>query len=634
MKTARQRAGLRRLPLRAAAFVVFICVAILAFSGWREWISRQVLLGAAEIEMENLARSLTQHGEDSLDLLDSSIIGAVSRLEVDGAAPDEIAKLRNAFAARKDAIERIHSLGVLDQDGNWLTAPGTVASTLSKDEFFRHHVYSTKREAYVGAPVRSLTDGEWVVTLSRRFNRPNGSFAGVVVGTISSNYLSRFYQRFDIGRNSSIVLLHSGGAVIARSQDNARYAGRDLSSAPLFQNSSLQGPSGGFASKSPLDGADRLNFFSRSGRFPIVLLATVQKNEMLAPWRSAAILRMSIVLGLVLLIAVIGTFLVRQLVLSKRMAAALAEKEASFRLLAEGSSDMVTRIGLDELIRYVSPSSRRIVGWGPKKLVGTPALASVHRDDLPEVRRLVDLMKRGELEEARVTYRTRHREKGEIWLESALCVTRDEADAIDGVVAISRDVTTQKNLEGKLETLAVEDGLTGLANRRCFDQHISDEWARAYRDRTSLGLLLIDLDHFKEYNDTYGHPAGDECLRTLAKVLTREAKRPGDLAARYGGEEFAIILPNTDAAACTLIAERIRHAIREAGIPHASNAPSALVTASIGGAACRPGMERSVGPVSLIEAADRSLYAAKDGGRDRLVMAGEVRNLLPAASGQ
>ncbi|MBI5261132.1 MAG: diguanylate cyclase [Bradyrhizobium sp.] len=634
MESARQRAGLRRLPLRAAAFVVFTCVAILAVSGWREWISRQVLLGAAETEMENLARSLTQHAEDSLDLLDSSIIGAVSRMEIDGTGPDAIAKLRNVFTARKDAIERIHSLGVLDQDGNWLTEPGTVISTLSNDEFFRYHVYSNKREAYVGRPVKSLADGEWVITLSRRFNHPNGSFAGVVVGAISSNYLSRFYQQFDIGRHSSILLLHAGGTVIARSQDSATYAGRDLSDRPLFRDPSLQGPGGAYALKSPLDGKDRLNFFSRSSRFPVVLLATVQKDEVLAPWRAAAITRMSVVLGLVLLIALIGTFLVRQLMLSKRMAAALAEKEASFRLLAEGSSDMVTRIGLDERIRYVSPSCRRIVGWGTSKLVGTPALAGVHPDDLPDVRKIVESMKRGELEEARVTYRTRHRDSGEIWLESTLCVTRDERDEIDGVVAISRDVTEQKNLEGKLEALAVEDGLTGLANRRCFDQRLSEEWARAYRDRTSLGLLLIDLDRFKEYNDTYGHPAGDDCLRALAKILAREAKRPGDLAARYGGEEFAIILPNTDAAGCALIAERIRQALRVAKIAHASNVPSALVTASIGGAACRPGMERSVGPVSLIEAADRALYAAKDGGRDSLVMSGEVHNLLSAASGQ
>lgn len=634
MESARQRAGLKRLPLRAAAFVVFTCVAILAVSGWREWISRQVLLGAAETELENLARSLTQHAEDSLDLLDTAIVGAVSRLEIDGTGPEVISKIRSVLTARKDAIERIHSLGILDQDGNWLTGPGTVTSTLSNDEFFRYHLYSNRREAYVGRPVKSLADGEWVITLSRRFNHPNGSFAGVVVGTISANYLSRFYRQFDLGRNSSILLLHEKGTVIARSQDNAKYAGRDLSDRPLFRDSSLQRPSGGYELKSPFDGKDRLNFFSRSSRFPVVLLATVEKDEVLAPWRAAAIARMSVVLGLVLLIAVIGTFLVRQLMLSKRMAAALAEKEASFRLLAEGCSDMVTRIGLDERIRYVSPSCRRIVGWGPNKLVGTPALGGIHPHDLSEVRKIVDSMKHGEMDEARVTYRTRHREKGEIWLESTLCATRDESDAIDGVVAISRDVTEQKNLEGKLEALAVEDGLTGLANRRCFDQRLSEEWARAYRDRTGLGLLLIDLDRFKEYNDTYGHPAGDDCLRMVANILAREAKRPGDLAARYGGEEFAIILPNTDAAGCAQIAERIRQAVCEAKIAHASNAPSMLVTASIGAAACRPGMERSVGPVSLIEAADRALYAAKDGGRDRLVMSGEVLNLLPAASGQ
>src|SRR6202011_3191998 len=96
---------------------------------------------------------------------------------------------------------------------------------------------------------------------------------------------------------------------------------------------------------------------------------------------------------------------------------------------------------------------------------------------------------------------------------------------IDGVIAISRDVTQQKDLEGRLETLAIEDGLTGLANRRRFDERLAEEWTRAYRERTSLSLLMIDIDQFKSFNDKYGHPAGDECLRTVARILAAEAKR-------------------------------------------------------------------------------------------------------------
>jgi diguanylate cyclase (GGDEF)-like protein len=189
-------------------------------------------------------------------------------------------------------------------------------------------------------------------------------------------------------------------------------------------------------------------------------------------------------------------------------------------------------------------------------------------------------------------------------------------------------------MENRLEALATEDSLTGLANRRRFDEGLREEWARAYRERSSVALLMIDVDHFKAYNDEYGHPAGDACLRQVASVIAAETQRASDLAARYGGEEFAMLLPNTDAAGCARIGEKIRRAIREAGFVHASNLPSGLVTASIGGAACRPSFERTAGLESLVEAADRALYAAKQAGRDRLVMSGAVADLLPLASGQ
>ena len=145
---------------------------------------------------------------------------------------------------------------------------------------------------------------------------------------------------------------------------------------------------------------------------------------------------------------------------------------------------------------------------------------------------------------------------------------------------------------------------------------------------------MIDVDHFKAYNDEYGHPAGDACLRLVARIIAAETQRAGDLAARYGGEEFAMLLPNTDAAGCARVGERIRSAIHGSGLVHSTNPAAGCVTASVGGAACRPVLERTAGVGSLLEAADRALYAAKDAGRNRLVMSGEVTTLLPKVSGQ
>ena len=633
MPVAYARSGWSRLPLWAAAFVALTCVAILGMSGWREWTAREAVLRSAEIEMANVARSLMQHAEDSFQILDSGIVGVVSRLELDGIDPVAIAKLRVVLDARARATQRVHGFLISDDRGNWLTSPGTVAATLSDDAFFRHHQLSPKREAHVGRPVKSLIDGEWIVPLSRRFNKPDGSFGGVVLATISSRYFAQFYEQFEIGRNSSIALIYGEGVIVAHHPNNQRFIGRNIGDSALFRDPALQRPSGVYHFKSALDDAERVSFFKRSERFPLTLMATVDRDALLGHWRGTLMSRLLFVVALVVIIAIIGAVLVRQRQRGQSMAAALVEKEASFRLLAEGSSDMVTRIGLDERLRYVSPSSISVVGWRANHLVGTPALAGINPEDRPHVQAAIEMMKRGDTEEARVTYRNAHRTSTEVWLESTMRVTRKDDGSVDGVVAISRDITEQKKLESRLEVLAAEDSLTGLANRRRFDEQLEAEWSRAYRDRTSLALLMIDVDHFKAYNDDYGHPAGDACLRAVARVIARETQRSSDIAARYGGEEFAVLLPNTDTAGCTRIGERIREAIRAAGLVHGANGPSGTVTASLGGVACRPALERTSGPGALVEAADQALYAAKQAGRDRLIMSGEVTRLLPKAAG-
>jgi diguanylate cyclase (GGDEF)-like protein/PAS domain S-box-containing protein len=620
MDAAPLKIGLARLPFRAASFVALVCVAILGMSAAREWSAREAVLKVAEVDQANLARSLTQHAEDSFDLLDTSILGAVTRLESDGTGRETLTKLQSILVARKAASKRVNALGIIDERGDWLASSGAMGKNLGDREYFRHHQQSTDRAVFIGRPVKSSMTGEWVVTLSRRFNHADGSFGGIVVASISARYFSEFYDQFDLGQSGTVSLVSIDGIILARVPDNSANVGRDVSEGTIFKAVRAGGSSGVNYLKSYLDGMLRISFHQQSSRYPFIVVVTRAQDEVLASWRQATIIRMAVVLGLVVLIAVMGFYLVRQLLRGQKMAAALASKEANFRVVAEGSSDMVTRIGLDEKVSYASPSSVRIVGWRPDQLVGTQALAGVNPQDLPRIQEVVAALKRGEIEETRITYRTRHRERAEIWVESTLRVTRNSGE-IDGVVAITRDVTQQKTLEGKLETLATVDGLTGLANRRRFDERLLEEWGRAYRERTCLSLLMIDLDNFKAYNDQYGHPAGDECLRAVAGVLAGEAKRTTDLAARYGGEEFAMLLPNTDAAGCARIGERVLREIRDLGLAHKLNFPSRIVTASIGGAVCRPGVERSAGHASLVEAADQALYAAKDHGRDQVMMA-------------
>lgn len=170
----------------------------------------------------------------------------------------------------------------------------------------------------------------------------------------------------------------------------------------------------------------------------------------------------------------------------------------------------------------------------------------------------------------------------------------------------------------ELKRLSASDGLTGIPNRRLFDEYLSREWRRARRNNSSMALMMCDVDHFKLYNDTYGHQAGDDCLCRIAGCIQKVMERGADIVARYGGEEFAVVLPDTQIGGALFLAEKIRHAIHELHIPH-SKTPSGRVSMSIGIAAILPGEDNQ--PEQLIAAADQALYHAKHEGRDRVCRA-------------
>jgi two-component system chemotaxis family response regulator WspR len=201
--------------------------------------------------------------------------------------------------------------------------------------------------------------------------------------------------------------------------------------------------------------------------------------------------------------------------------------------------------------------------------------------------------------------RIRHHSRGYIGLL--------ERDAALRSLRASQDELARANLE--LRQLAALDALTGIANRRRFDEALDVEWQRARRQKAPLSLLLCDVDRFKDYNDKLGHPAGDLCLKKTAAALTGQLKRPADLAARYGGEEFAILLPDTDLAGALKLAEDCRRHLEQAALPHPT-APDGIITMSIGAASVLPGDGNTA--EELVAAADAALYEAKRGGRNRV----------------
>ena len=194
-----------------------------------------------------------------------------------------------------------------------------------------------------------------------------------------------------------------------------------------------------------------------------------------------------------------------------------------------------------------------------------------------------------------------------------------------GMVARFKDITerkyaenTLKELNERLESLSVSDGLTGVANRRCFDQTIQREWTRLQRTKDPLSLIMCDVDLFKLFNDTYGHQDGDDCLKYVAKALKETAKRSADCVARYGGEEFAVIMPVTDEKSAVYVAEKIRQAVEKMAIAHSNSSVAPYITLSLGVATVVPDYHGT--PELLIKCADQALYLAKSSGRNRVIV--------------
>jgi diguanylate cyclase (GGDEF)-like protein/PAS domain S-box-containing protein len=301
----------------------------------------------------------------------------------------------------------------------------------------------------------------------------------------------------------------------------------------------------------------------------------------------------------------------------------LATRAEMYRLLVENTIDVIIRYNAARERIYVSPSSFEMLGIRPAEMVGAINAARIHPDDFPKIDPLFREV--GPARPAlRLTFRIARTDGVYIWVEAQYRYLPQDG----GAVAVLRDITARKQAEEKLaeanekleaanvllRALAQQDGLTGLANRRHFDQMLEEEFRRARRQEIAFAVALIDVDSFKAYNDRYGHPAGDECLRLISRAIGEVLRRPGDIAARYGGEEFVVLLPATDQNGALLMAQRMRCAVSALRIEHLGSVHR-IATVSIGTCSVTP-FHGDDTAADLIDAADRALYRAKADGRN------------------
>ncbi len=312
-------------------------------------------------------------------------------------------------------------------------------------------------------------------------------------------------------------------------------------------------------------------------------------------------------------------------------------KETVFlhNLITQNVRDVIILAGFDGRRSYVSPSAAQWGGWQREELLGHRSMDMVHPDDVPAAHAVVKSVHDGG-SGSLLQCRVRRRNGEYVWVEADIRPVHDPATGgLIGVLNIVRDISERKASEKQLrdayrtlESLAITDSLTRLANRRHFDRRIQQEWRRSFREQTPLSLLLLDVDFFKGYNDTYGHLRGDSCLQQIAEVAMGVVTRASDLVARFGGEEFAIILPGTPVEGALQVAHQLRLALVNRKIEHIANPPG-YVTVSIGCATMIPAPGQH--PAALLQLVDECLYSAKRSGRNRVCTAQGCLGDLPVS---
>jgi diguanylate cyclase (GGDEF)-like protein/PAS domain S-box-containing protein len=602
-----------------ASVVAAMSACVLGLLVWKALDARTTALAQGERDIRNLTHSLAEHASRTIQAADVAMSGMVELLKYHKPRVDRF----NAFLHdTAEALPQIRLIGVLDTEGAWVywSVADTPQHNNADRSYFIHHRDSADSSLYISEPMQSRLSNRPTIVLSKRISKQDGSFAGVLVSAIETDYFDDFYKSFNFGPHAGITLARLDGTVLAHWP-----AGEWVKDLSLFRTR-IAGTSSGYTrTTSPFDGYTKYVGVERALQYPVVVTLALPEADVLAGWHDDA--RNDAIVALIMM----GSVVLLAIALSKefgrrtKAATMLREREAHYRLLADNIADIVIRFDRDGRMLFVSQSVEPLLGLKPADLIGKSYFEFVHPDDRATVAKANSELTDWTITRS-VVFRTYRADQSVAWVESNFKLARsdDEHRRIE-VVAVLRDVTQRVRMEGELNALnerlaelATIDGLTGLANRRTFDAALP----REFRDREQISLVMLDIDHFKGFNDSLGHQAGDDCLKRVTRVIAEATDNTPALAARYGGEEFAIILPGVDEHDALKVAEAIRLTVRSLNIANPA-ASRGVLSISLGIASRAAD---TADEAALLGDADLALYEAKRLGRNCSVVSSSFKN--------
>ncbi|MFA6121533.1 MAG: diguanylate cyclase [Sideroxydans sp.] len=579
----------------------------------------------AATDTRNLSHVLDEHLASTFDNIDIALQHSRDEIaHLRNVHDNDTQRINNELARQKRHSPYLLSIRMTDAKGDWVYGsdytPAAAAGVNYADrEYFIRLRNDSQAGLVVVSPLFGRTTKKWIAIFAHRLSKPDGRFDGVVFGVLELEKFQGLLSNVDVGLNGSVALRNVTLNLLARNPKSDHpdiEVGKDTLSTP-FKDALQANPTYGTykSGSSSIDGMERTHSYRRIGSYPFYVNVGLATQDYLSPWYKAVWFAIALTVFFLLLSTLSARALLKVTRQQHRTEVELHRQKDYLRAIIENEPECVKLVAPDGSLEEMNAAGLHLLEVDTLAQAQHDGLASFiapeHLTNFLALHQRVMHGESGTLEFVVIGKKGGHR-----WLETHAAPLFDDDGKVLSLLGITRDITDRKAFQEKLENQARTDYLTGVNNRGYFVQLAENELSRAKRYDKPLSLLMLDIDYFKQVNDTHGHKVGDRVLAGLTDICKQEL-RDIDIIGRMGGEEFAIVLPETAAHEALAAAERLRLSIAATPISLDQGLPI-KVTVSIGVASLA---DKQDNLDVMMNKADKALYAAKHAGRNRVIAA-------------